>query len=156
MKNVFSLAFLGTTNIAQQLDSEYRRRIALHNDQVKQNRYVLNIIINCIRFCGAFELALRGHDESQSSSNLGVFRGLIDFIAELDTSLKVHLERATVFKDTSKTIQNEILQIMMDVSQEEIEKEIKETDFLSVILDETSDVSNQFQMVIVLKIYCKL
>ena len=35
VKNVFSLAFLGTVNVAQQLDSEYRKRIMLHNEQVK-------------------------------------------------------------------------------------------------------------------------
>jgi hypothetical protein len=69
----------------------------------------LNVIINCIRFCGAFELALRGHDKKDTSLNSGIFRGLISFSAELDSALKVHLEKATFFKGTSKTIQNELL-----------------------------------------------
>ena len=97
---------LGTTNIAEQLDTAYRRNIVAHNKHVKQNRYVLSIIINCIHFCGVFELALRGHDESKESNNPGIFRGLIDFSAELDTVLKNHLETSTVFRGTSKTIQN--------------------------------------------------
>jgi hypothetical protein len=77
-----------TVNIAAQLDSAYRRNIELHNEKMIHNPYILNIIIiNCVRFCGAFELALRGHDESTSSSNPGVFRGLINFSAELDVAL---------------------------------------------------------------------
>ena len=69
MKNTLSYVMFGNVNIAQQMDSAYRRAIETHNQKVSQNRYILNIIINCIRFCGSFELALRGHDESETSSN---------------------------------------------------------------------------------------
>lgn len=131
------------------MDSAYRRAVEEHNQKVAQNRYVLNIIINCIRFCGAFELALRGHDESDTSNNPGIFRGLINFSSELDSVLKNHLENATVFKGTSKTIQNEILECILEVCREEISKEIKDSPFLSIIADETGDVNNKYQMVIV-------
>ncbi|RZF40929.1 hypothetical protein LSTR_LSTR015485 [Laodelphax striatellus] len=63
--------------------------------------------------------------------------------------MKNHLETATVFKGTSKTIQNELLQVMLDVCHEKIANEIKEAKYLAVIADETSDVSNQFQLAIV-------
>lgn len=157
MKNVLSLTLLGNVNVAAQLDSGYRRAIELHNAKVNNNRYVLNVIINCIRFCGSFELALRGHDESGTSTNPGVFRGLINFSAELDDALKAHLEKATVFKGTSKTIQNELLQCILEVCQDEITKEIREADFLAIIADETSDVACMFQMVIVYRyiVNCK-
>lgn len=155
IKNSLQLALLGSVNVAEQLDSAYRRSISVHNEKVLQNRYILNIIINCVRFCGAFELALRGHDESESSSNPGIFRGLINFSAELDVALKTHLERATVFKGTSKTIQNEILEIMLAVCQEKISEEIKHANFLAVIADETSDVSNTFQMALVFRYVVK-
>lgn len=155
VKNSLQLALLGTCNIVEQLDSAYRRNIAAHNEQVKQNRYVLNIIINCVRFCGAFELALRGHNEKKDSTNPGVFRGLIDFSAELNLVLKAHLESSTVFKGTSKTIQNELLQIMLEVCQDKITEEIKDVKFLAIIADETSDVSNIFQMAIVYRYIVK-
>jgi len=58
----------------------------------------LSKIIDCIRFCGAFELALRGHDETADSVNPGIFTGIINFTAELVYALKTHLEKATVFK----------------------------------------------------------
>jgi len=56
---------------------------------------------------------LRGHDEKDTSLNSGIYRGLISFSAELDNALKVHLEKATIFKGTSKTIQNELLKCML-------------------------------------------
>ncbi|VVC42633.1 Hypothetical protein CINCED_3A010975, partial [Cinara cedri] len=40
-------------------------------------RYILNsmlITINCIRFCGTFELELRGYDENETFLNPGIFR----------------------------------------------------------------------------------
>lgn len=38
-----------------------------HNEQVTKNRYILKRIINCIKFCGKRELALRGHNEKDDS-----------------------------------------------------------------------------------------
>lgn len=115
----------------------------------------MNLIINCIRFCGAFELALRGPDEKDTSLNPGIFRRLISFSAELDSALKVHLEKATVFKGASKTIQNELLKYMLNICQQEISLEIKKADYLSITADETTDVSAHFQMVIVYRYIVK-
>jgi hypothetical protein len=61
----------------------------------------------------------------------------------------VHLEKATVFKGTSKTIQNELLKYMLNICQQEISVEIKKVDYLAITADETTDVSAIFQMVIV-------
>lgn len=151
LKNTLQLALLGTTNIAASLDSAYRKSIVEHNEKVTKNRYVLNIIINCIRFCGIFELALRGHDETSNSSNPGIFRGLINFSAELDHELKTHIMSTSCFKGTSNTIQNELLQVMFEVCQQKIFSEIKQSHFLAVIADETSDVSNIYQMAVVFR-----
>ncbi|GBN55864.1 hypothetical protein AVEN_273038-1 [Araneus ventricosus] len=78
----------------------------------------------------AFELALRGHDEREVSLNTGDFRGLINFLAELDSSLKDHLTSATVSKGTSKEIQNDLLDCMLTVCQRKSPQRI-------AILDET-------------------
>lgn len=75
-----SVVLLGSTNNnAATLDTEHRNATKRHNEIVLKNRYVQNIIINCIRFCGSFELVLKGH---------GVFRGLINFSAQLDAAMK--------------------------------------------------------------------
>jgi hypothetical protein len=72
---------LGNTDLRNQLSGVYRLEIQRHNEKVKQNRYVLRKLIDAIKFCGAFELALRGHDQSKN----------------------------TVFSGLSKTIQNKML-----------------------------------------------
>ena len=107
--------------------------------------------MECIKFCGAFELALRGHDETEDSDNPGIFRGLIDFTAALDSALSQLLESATVFKGTSKTIQNELLDIMYETAKNEIKKEINKAKFVAVISDDTTDASSYQQNVVVFR-----
>lgn len=149
------LALLGKTNIISNLSTAYREQIHKHNQQVEKNRYILKRIINCIKFCGFLELALRGHDESENSHNRGIFRELIDFTSELDSVLKQHLTTATVFKGTSKSIQNDILDSMLMVCRKEIKKEIEESDFLAIQCDETTDVSSHCQMVLIFRYISK-
>ena len=143
MENAMRLAMFGKINISAQLDEGYRIGIRKHNEEVDKNRQVLSKIIDCEKFCGAFEIALRGHDESESSENPGVFRGLVDLVASLDAVLQEHLQTATVFKGTSKTVQNELLDRMLSVLREEI----RCADFLSIQADETTDISAQCQLV---------
>ncbi|VVC42638.1 HAT, C-terminal dimerisation domain,Domain of unknown function DUF4371 [Cinara cedri] len=100
---------------------------------------------------GAFELALRGHNEKLDSENPGIFRGLINFSSELDKTLKLHIEKSTVFKGLSKIIQNEMMECMLFVIQQNIKNEIKHADFFSIISDKTTDVSAQFQMSIIFR-----
>ncbi|CAH1961462.1 unnamed protein product [Acanthoscelides obtectus] len=145
------LALLGTASIAAQLDSAYRQNIIKHNEQVDKNRYLLKRIINCIKFCGKLELALRGYDESEDSENRGIFRELINFTSELDTILKEHLKSATLFKGISKTVQNEILDSMLEVCQQEIRQQINAAEFLAIQCDETTDISHHCQMVMIFR-----
>ena len=56
MNTVMNLFMMGKVNIQTQLSSCYQKSIVEHIEQVNKNRYVLNLIINCIHFCGAFEL----------------------------------------------------------------------------------------------------
>jgi len=55
-----------------------------------------------------------------------------------------------VFKGTSKDIQNELLDCVLTVCRRQIIKEIGDG-MVSVMADETSDVSNKMQIVIVLR-----
>lgn len=142
------LAMFGSVNIAAQLDEDYRIGIRRHNEEVDKNRHILSKIIDCVKFCGAFELALRGHGESEDSENPGVFRGLGDFV---DAAVHEHLQTAAVFKGTSRTVQNELLDCMLSVLREQITDEIKSADFVSIQADETTDISTQCQLVIVVR-----
>ena len=119
------MSHLGRANVAAALDTGHALSVARHNESVTKNRAVLSKIINCIEFCGNFELPLRRHDEHNDSLNPGVFRGLLDFMSSLDTSFKSHLESTAVFKGSSKTIQNELLGSILEICKQEIKDENK-------------------------------
>ena len=95
-----------------------------------------------------FKLPLRGHDESISSTNPGVVRGLVDLVSQFDSALKTHLEPNSLFKRISKTDQNENLNSMFEVCREEIKTEIKFSKSLAVMIDETTDISEKSKVVI--------
>jgi hypothetical protein len=97
---------LGNTDLRNQLSGVYRLEIQKHNEKVKQNRYILRKLNDAIKFCGAFELALRRHDEGVESNNPGIFRGLINLIPEVDDILKLHIDQSknTVFTGTDVDI----------------------------------------------------
>lgn len=79
---------------------------------------MVNVVL--CKFCGAFELALRGHNEKSHSENPGIFRGHINSSSILDNTLKLHLTQSKVFKGFSKIIQNEVLECMLFVIRQNI------------------------------------
>jgi len=151
INRVIDLSLLGQCNIAAELDTGHALSVARHNDEVKKNRDTLSKIIDVIKLCGYFELPLRGHNETDDSENPGVFLGLIKYTSKFDVSLKAHLESGKAFKGTSKTIQNDILDSILEVCQAQIKEEINKSDFLAVMCDDTTDCFDKTQMVIVLR-----
>lgn len=151
MDSCLRFSAFGRVNIATQLDESYRLAVRRHNDEVSKNRHILARLIDCVKFCGVFELALRGKDESEGSNNPGIFRGLVDLVASLDEAFEEHLKTATVFKGTSKTVQNELLESMLAVIRGHITEEVKSAKFVAIQADETTDVSTQTQLVLVLR-----
>ena len=151
LKYVLDLSMLGQSNIALALDSGYALSIARHNAEVMKNRDTLSKIINIIKVCGKCELPLRGHDETSDSDNPGVFRSILDLVCEHDSSLKLHLESGKAFKGTSKTIQNDILESILKVCKNQIKQEVAQSKYLAVMCDDTTDVSEKTQMVIIIR-----
>lgn len=151
LDNELSLALIGQINIREQLDEGYRISVKKHNEEVDKNRYILLRIIDAIKFCGEFELALRGHDETEDSGNAGVFKGLINYTAAIDSALRDHLDNAKVFKGTSKTIQNDLLSSMLSVYQQHIKTEISTVDYIALQADETTDNSHKSQLTVILR-----
>ena len=73
------------------------------------------------------------------------------FTAASGSALSQHLESATVCKGTSKTIQNELLDIVYQTAKTEIKKEISKAKFVAAISDDTTDVSSYQQNVVVFR-----
>ncbi|KAJ1186241.1 hypothetical protein NDU88_003024 [Pleurodeles waltl] len=134
-----------------QLNEAYCKGVIKHNEEVDKNRYILSKLIDCVKFCGAFELALQSHNERDESLNPGVFRGLVDFVSSIDSAKEAHLKSATVSKGTSKTIQNELLDCILEVIRETIVQQLRSTDYLAIQADGTTDVSTKTQSELVFR-----
>ncbi|KAM9425523.1 zinc finger MYM-type protein 1-like [Pholidichthys leucotaenia] len=122
-----------------------------YSEEVAKKQRVLSRIIDCLKFCGAFDLALHGHDESDSSDNPGILPGLVDLVASLDGAMKEHLQNAAPLKGTLKMVQNELLDCMLSVAREQIIKEAQSSDFISIHVEEMMDVSIETQLLLVLR-----
>uniref|UniRef100_A0A8D8VVN1 Zinc finger MYM-type protein 1 n=1 Tax=Cacopsylla melanoneura TaxID=428564 RepID=A0A8D8VVN1_9HEMI len=151
VNNSISLRTLGRINIAQSLSEAYRLSKIQHNEQVQKNRNILSKLIDTVKLCATLELPLRGHDESESSDNQGVYKEVLNYGAKLNPELREHLNSNSAFKGTSKTTQDELLQCMLEVCQEQIVSEITESEFLAVMADDTTDVTGNTQTVIVFR-----
>jgi hypothetical protein len=151
LQNEANLKVLGTINIFDKIDSGYTIWIQRHNEEIDKNRYILETILNCIKFCGQHNLPLRDPIEKINFNNKGVFIGVTESCKDLDVSLRGHFENSKVFKGTSKTIQNDLLDCILLVARKQILLEIETAQFVFIIVDETTDISNMFQLVIVFR-----
>lgn len=85
---------MGEQHIPSDLSSACLLNIKQYNDKNRRNRYILNEIKNSLRFCGAFELPLWGHDKISNSENPGVIQGHKMYNSDLETVLKCHIKNS--------------------------------------------------------------
>ena len=139
------------------VDTQLNKRL---QHQMECNQKVIESLFKIIIFCGKQGLAYRGHRddlinfsdlEVESSHNEGNFIELVKFRAETDSNLHNHLQNAPKnAKYTSKTIQNQLIDIVAQQIRTEILSEVKEAKYYSVIADEVCDISNEEQFSICL------
>ena len=85
------LALLGQVDATAQLDQGHRVSVRNHNEEVDINRHILSKLTDCTILQ---RIGTRGHDESESPDQPGVFPGLVDLVE----SMREHLEKTTVSK----------------------------------------------------------
>lgn len=124
-----------------------------HTKQVKENREYIKTIGEVLLLTARQNITQRGHDESEESINKGNFREILDTIAHHDALVKHRLTTIHNAKYTSKTIQNEVLDCLAEMVRSEITEEVKNSEFFSVMADETKDVSKKEQISFVLRYY---
>ena len=71
--------------------------IYYHNEKVKENRAIIQRLIDAVIFLGRQELSFRGHFESEVSINCGNYKVLLRLISKYDVKLANHLATASVF-----------------------------------------------------------
>ena len=141
----------------QQRPSVLELMQSAHTIQVQKNRAKLLSILQSIIWCGKQNIALRGHRDDDKtlddSQNPGNFKSLLKFRVEAgDEILKEHFNTAPKNATyTSKTIQNELIEVVGDWIRKKIVKEIKEAQVYTILADEVADVSNTEQLSLVLR-----
>jgi hypothetical protein len=130
-----------------------------NKEQVLQNRKALASIVETIKFAAIQNIPLRGHrddgridpDGLYPSENDGNFRMLLRFrLNSGDSVLQAHLRDAKrTATYTSKTTQNELLQVSADMVRDHILQRISASPCWVLMADETTDRANREQLVMV-------
>ena len=108
-----------------------------------RNISILKSIIEAVVLCGKQNFALRGHrdDSTSDASNKGNFLAILDVMAKRDPMLNEHLKTADRNAQyTSKTVQNEVIDLIAQYIRNEKTKALKQGDsFFAIIADEVTD-----------------
>ena len=151
IESLITLKKFGNVRIETCLSEAFKKNIEKHNETVKNNRYVLRRFIDATCYLAKQELSFRGHDEQLTSVNRGNYVELINLMGTLDPKLNGHLETSTVFSGLSGDIQNDLIQSISNTLLKIIKIEIKNTDFVSIIMDETTDIVSKSQLTTILR-----
>ena len=82
---------------------------------------------------------------------MGNYRELLVHTAQLDPELQAHIDSSKVFKGVSSHIQNDLISSVAYSLREIIKDEVRMSPFVSILTDETTDISCKAQCTLV---YC--
>ena len=135
------------------IDNQLR---GIRAQEIAKNRSIIKHIADAVHLCGTQNIALRGHRDDHtktSSGNKGTFLAILDYsVRSGNEILRNHFEecpRNATY--TSKTIQNQLIEVIGDYIRNQILEEVKKAKYYSVLCDEVSDASNKEQVSIVLR-----
>ncbi|XP_059289805.1 uncharacterized protein LOC132043321 [Lycium ferocissimum] len=123
----------------------------LEKDKSESRRH-LSASVYVTRFLLRLELSFRGHDESQCSSNRGIFLELLQWYGDINKDVgSIILENAPKNEMMySPSIQKDIVD---SCAKETIKAIIEDLDgdYFEILVDESKDISHKEQMEIVLR-----
>ena len=122
------------------LDEARRRQIQQHNQTATRYARMLKHHVDAVVFLSAQGIAFRGHDESKLSSNRGNLIELLDLIGNYSNDFRVFLDKQKITY-TSHPPQNDLIECVFQEVKKEVQRRIDNSQFLAVMMDETSDVS---------------
>ena len=128
-----------TKDIGEQLSQQ-------HAKEKESNRKMLLKILSSIKYLARQGLALRG-DGDEADSN---FLQFLQLKAEEDPAVIEWLKRKTG-KYTSPEVQNDLLKVMAMHVMRDIRSCMQQSPFLALMMDETTDISNNEQTTIVIR-----
>lgn len=112
-----------------------KKKFEMHNEKVDNNRF---INATCyLEFCE--------HDEQVISINRGNYVEFINLTSIFDPKLSGRLSIFTVFSNLSGDIQIDLIQSISNILLKHINSKIKNIDFVSLIMDEVTDIISRSQ-----------
>ena len=133
---------LGQRRIDMLLGEQCRANISAHNRIVeKKNRKMLWKLIKIVRWLGKQEQAFRRNDESIGFKNMGNYRELLVYTAQLDPELQAHIDLSKMYKSVSSHIQNDLISFVAYLLREITKDKFKMSPFISILADETTNIS---------------
>ena len=139
--NYTAYQLLGNVDVACALDEARQRDVARPNHSATRLSKLLFHHIDVTVFLAAQGLAFRGHDESKLSSNRGNFLELMELLGGYSHELRSFLDKEAITY-TSHDPQNELIECIFKEVRKEIQKRIEGSQFIAVMMDDTSDTSN--------------
>ncbi|XP_063918635.1 zinc finger MYM-type protein 1-like [Zophobas morio] len=126
------------------------------DEEVNYWKNVLRRVVSCVKSLASRGLSFRGHDEKFGSTHNGNFMMLLELLAKFDPFLANHINRfgnkgsgSTSY--LSKTIYEELIQLMAKKVSTAIVKETKEAKYYSIIVDSTPDISHVDQLTFIVR-----
>ena len=146
------ISSLATGSVADQMS-------VASQQQLRQKKDYLEGMAMTIHLLGRQGIALRGHrdigplSKEQTVENEGNLRSVLNLLIERDDrKIKNYVENAP--KNAlyvSWSVQNELINLIAEQIQSQILDEVKQAGFFSVLVDETSDVTNAEQLSIMIR-----
>jgi len=117
----------------------------------KKWREILKLLFDVVLTLSGLGLAFRGHRENIKDARCGVYLSILKLLAKHNQVFEQHLQSSSKIKYTSKTITEEIIQILASETRNSILKKCKAAKFFTVIADSTTDISHIDQMAIMIR-----
>uniref|UniRef100_A0AAX7VMJ6 TTF-type domain-containing protein n=1 Tax=Astatotilapia calliptera TaxID=8154 RepID=A0AAX7VMJ6_ASTCA len=137
---------LTDSSVHDALDKAYKKK-------VEENRIYIKTVAEVLLLTAMQNLSQRGHLETDTSQNKGNFLELMELLSKHNPLIAKKMKAAGNAKYTSNTIQNEVIECLSEMVREDIIREVKESEYFSVIADETKDLKKTEQLTLVLRYY---
>jgi hypothetical protein len=149
-----------TSNVSAQLDAEVQKELSKVQKRRIHLRAVFLRIFHAILYLAKQNIAFRGHNEKETSSNRGNFLELLNTISTFDPIMENFLTSKKVKHGTKRShktylspeSQNRFINLLASRLREHIANIVKTAMFYSLQVDSTRDVAGHEQLSLILRI----
>ena len=138
---------LGNVDGANALDEARQQEIKRHNQTASRHARLMKHHTDVAVYLSAHGLAFRGHNESKDCLNRGKFLEMMALLGDYSNDLRKFLDTERITY-TSHEPQNQLIACLFAEIKSEIYNRMNRSKFISIMMDDTSDLSNTEQSAI--------